>query len=115
MKFSDSFYGILLILLVSLSCFDAFASLLWVSHNFASEANPLMAALMEIDFNLFLFIKLGVTALCGIIFWKIRHRALAKWALFLSLIVYIYVFYKHMGILYEVICFHQTINQLING
>lgn len=114
MKCSDTFFAVFLVLLVGLSFFDAFASLLWVSHNFASEANPLMAALMEIDFNLFLVIKLGVTSICAYVLWRIRHRRLAPWALLFSVGVYTYILYKHMVIFYEVICFHNAIQQILN-
>ena len=105
----------LIIILVSLSVFDAFASALWVNWKFADEANPLMAALMDIDVSLFLYVKLGVTFFCGICFWKMRSHYLIKYALGLGVGIYSYIFYKHAVIAYNVIFFHHAINEMTRG
>ena len=114
-KHSDVFIGSLIIILISLSVFDAFASALWVNWKFADEANPLMAALMDVDLSLFLYVKLGVTFFCGICFWKMRAHYLTKYALFLGVGIYSYIFYKHAVIAYDVICFHNAIHEMTRG
>lgn len=112
LKFNDTFYAVLLTLLVLFSLIDGFASALWVNYNFANEANPLMAALMDIDLSLFLYIKIGVTLVCGILLWKIRYRPLAKIALVFALAIYTYILYKHIAITYEVICFYEAVDMI---
>ena len=108
-NFNDTLYAVLLSLLIMFSLIDGFASAIWVNYHFANEANPIMAALMDIDLSLFLYIKIGVTLICGILLWKIRYRPLAKIALVFALAIYTYVLYKHIAITYEVICFYEAV------
>lgn len=114
-KYYDQIFGGLLVFLMGFCIIDAFASALWVNHHYAGEANPLMAALMDVDLSLFMYVKLGVTFLSGIILWKIRQYPLAKYALAVCLITYGYIFYKHACIAYEVICFHNAIGEITSG
>ena len=114
-QFTDRLYATLLITLVGLGLLDAFASALWVNHHFASEANPLMAALMNIDLSLFLYVKIAVTTLCGFFLWRLRRQRLARYALILALVVYLYVFYKHCAIAYQVFTFYKAVNLITHG
>jgi hypothetical protein len=109
-KFNDTLYAVLLCLLVLFSLIDGFASAVWINYHFASEANPIMAVLMDIDLSLFLYIKIGVTLLCSLLLWKIRHHRLAKIALVFTLAIYTYILYKHIAIAYEVICFYAAVD-----
>lgn len=114
-KYYDHIFGVLLVFLMGFCIIDAFASAVWVNYHYADEANPLMAALMDIDLSLFMYVKLGVTSFAGIILWKIRRYRLAKYALAVCLVTYAYIFYKHACIAYEVVCFHNAINEMTSG
>mgnify|MGYP003629131779 CR=1 FL=1 len=94
--FWDHMMAFSLIILIFLGFFDAVATLVWINHEYATEANPLMAALINHNQALFLAIKLTVTLGCTAILWKIRDRAIAKVGVILALIVYLYILYKHI-------------------
>jgi hypothetical protein len=110
LKFNNTLYGVLLIFLLLFSLIDAFASAVWVNYRFADEANPLMAALMDIDLSLFLYIKITVTIVCCALLWRIRGRALAKAGVLVVLSIYTYILYKHIVIAYHVVCFYEAID-----
>ena len=114
-KFNDHVFITLLTLLMGFSFIDAFASALWVNHHFAAEANPLMAALMDIDLSVFLYVKLSVTIFCGIFLWKFRQRRLTKYALVLCLSIYTYILYKHIMIAHQVFVFYGVVHTLKAG
>ena len=109
-KVNNTLYGVMLTLLLLFSLIDAFASAVWVDYRFADEANPLMAALMDIDLSLFLYIKISVTIFCCALLWKIRERNVAKVGLLVVLTIYTYILYKHIMIGYQVACFYEVID-----
>ena len=84
------------VLIIILSCFDAFFTLLLLQKGIAYEANPVMKVLIETDnATLFVLAKTAITAACIIFlvahkhFWIIRNRVRTHAALFAALVAYV--------------------------
>ena len=84
------------VLIIILSCFDAFFTLLLLQKGIAYEANPVMKVLIESNnITLFVLTKTAITATCIIFlvahkhFWIIRNRIRTHMALFAALIAYL--------------------------
>ena len=77
------------ILLFSLNLFDALFTIYWVRNGFATEANHLMATLMEIGDLPFLAVKIAIGAVAATVLWRWRTLRLAKYGLTVALAVYI--------------------------
>lgn len=77
------------ILLFSLNLLDAVFTIYWVRHGFATEANHLMASLMEIGDLPFLAVKIAIGAVAATVLWRWRALRLARYGLTAALAVYV--------------------------
>ncbi len=77
------------ILLFSLNLLDAIFTIYWVRNGFATEANHLMATLMEIGDLHFLAVKLAIGAIAALVLWRWRTLRLARYGLTVALAVYV--------------------------
>ncbi|MFQ5470577.1 MAG: DUF5658 family protein [Gammaproteobacteria bacterium] len=90
---------VIIALTLVLSCTDAFFTLNLLKMG-ATEANPVMDALIKHDVNIFIYTKIAVTALCLLIllthknFWllknklKVNHLIIATFVCYFALINY---------------------------
>ena len=76
-------------LLFSLNLLDALLTIIWVRNGVATEANTLMASLLEMGDLTFLAAKLAMGTFAALIFIIGRDRPLAKYGVSLALAVYI--------------------------
>lgn len=58
---------------------DAILTLTWVKLQVADEANPIMAALLDINPWLFVLVKIGAVSASCVILWSLRGHKLSKW------------------------------------
>lgn len=85
-----------------LCAFDAIATLLHISHNVATEANPLMAYLINLSPMKFFFIKYFSTFLGVLILivhqWFPRIRSVLWWIVACYMLLglfHAFIFYRH--------------------
>ncbi len=76
---------------------DAVLTLLWVQSGFATEANPLIAEIVEEHAVLFVVSKLSLVSLGTALLWRHRHRPLAVVGIFAAFMVYYAVFLYHLS------------------
>jgi hypothetical protein len=95
-----SFFLILLMLL-TLNVFDAFATIYWIENKLAIEANPLMSEWIDLGTNYFVFLKLTIVSFCALLLWKVRDRKLTYFLLTPVFIIYIYVCAKHVNMFWN--------------
>lgn len=77
-----------LVVILSLNVIDAVVTLFWVSTGRASEANPLMAPLLQGNAVLFVLVKLSLVMLGVLVLWRFRRRRLAVVGIILVFLVY---------------------------
>jgi hypothetical protein len=80
--------GAILVGVILLNLVDAFSTLLVVTAGVATEANPLMAALLDTSPLLFLAGKLGLVSLGTWVLWRLRSSPLAAFGGFAVLLAY---------------------------
>jgi len=96
----DIKFFIILLFLMILNIIDALATAFWIENNLASEANPVMQTWLDISPTFFIVMKIFLVSVCGALLWKLRHRKLTYILLTPVLIIYTYIFFKHVSIAY---------------
>jgi len=77
-----------------LSCTDSLLTLILIQNGRATEANPVMKALIDSDTMLFIAVKAALTILCILFivahknFWLFKNRLRAKYILLATFIGY---------------------------
>ena len=95
---------------------DAFLTLHWINIRAAEESNPLMAALIDIDPLLFLFVKVvGVTSACVFLYFLRSHLATKISAVLVALVYYVVLLYHFLGGIREGLIRLPTENELISN
>jgi hypothetical protein len=79
-----------------LNFLDAILTLVWIQVGFATEANPIMDAVMKIHPGLFLLAKVALVSACLGILWAHRSRALARFCSVFGFSVYSMVIVYHV-------------------
>lgn len=82
-----------------LNGFDAAFTLLFVGAGLASEANPLMAELIDRSPMTFMLGKIVLVSLCVGLLWRLRHHRSTRSAALLAFIAYSAVMAQHLRIL----------------
>lgn len=88
--------GIVACVLV-LNLIDAVCTLVVVSLGLATEANPVMAGLIDTDPSLFMVGKLMLVSLGSYLLWRLRKRAAAVVSIFMAFMVYYCIFLFHLS------------------
>lgn len=83
------------ILLFVLNWLDAQLTIIWVRANMATEANGLMARLLEMGDAPFLGVKLAVGAFAAFVLYRCSHLRLARSGMKLALSLYVAVMFVH--------------------
>jgi len=77
-------------LLFSLNLLDALLTLIWVRNGIATEANRLMASLLDISDLTFLGVKIAIGTFAALVFLRWGHTSrLGRYGLSFALAVYI--------------------------
>lgn len=76
------------ILLFALNWLDAQLTILWVRLNIATEANSLMARVLDLGEGTFLFTKLAIGAFAAYVLYRCAHLPIARRGLKLVLGIY---------------------------
>ena len=79
-----------------LNFLDAILTLVWIQVGFATEANPIMDAVMKIHPGLFVLAKVALVSACLGILWTARHKALARFCTTFGFSVYSMVIVYHV-------------------
>ena len=103
MKYSTRLYVILLLFLAFLNIFDGIATGFFICQGVIAEANPLMAYLIETDLFLFLGVKFIVSLGALYLLWLRRESQLARVAILPVVFLYLYIFFKHLSIAFNVL------------
>ena len=77
---------------------DGFLTVLWVYGGIATEANPLLAAILEERVGLFWISKTILVGLGCVLLSRYRHYRVAQLGLFVSLLVYGAITFEHLRI-----------------
>jgi hypothetical protein len=88
--------GIVKAILV-LNLFDAIFTLLWVRAGLATEANEMMATLVNHHAVLFVVTKLGLVSLGSLLLYRYRRRPAAVIAIFIVFVVYYLILLYHLS------------------
>ena len=100
---SPQLFLLVLSLVFSLNLIDGLLTLIWVSTGIAEEANPIMAAWLEIGPLYFLSVKL--TLVTGLLFFihRFYSNLLARGLVLLVFLAYLMVLFIHLDILYWIV------------
>jgi len=83
------------LLLFTLNWLDAQLTILWVRLNVASEANGLMASLLNVGEVQFLAVKLAIGAFAAYVLYRSSHLPLARRGMRLVLAIYLGLMFIH--------------------
>mgnify|MGYP000409792410 CR=1 FL=1 len=83
-------------LLFLLNFFDAVLTIYWVRNGFATEANHLMAGLLDLGNAPFLTVKIAVGATAALVLSYWGHLKLARYGVTITLAVYLGLMVIHM-------------------
>lgn len=78
-----------------LNAIDGVLTVFWVFSGSASEANPIMDHLIEVDPVVFMTVKLVLVALGSYLLWRVRHKRAAVVAIFVLFMVYYGILVVH--------------------
>ncbi len=81
---------------IVLNLIDAVMTLWWVRSGFATEANLLLAHIVENHAVLFVTGKLALVSLGSLLLWRRRHHALAVIGIFAAFMLYYAVLLYHL-------------------
>lgn len=84
------------VLLFSLNLLDAFLTILWIRKGVATEANILMAFLLEISDLLFLFAKVSIGFIAMTVLRKWEKIRITRYGLKIAIAVYGFVILIHL-------------------
>ena len=84
------------VLLFILNIADAFLTVYWVRHGYATEGNHLMATLLELGNLPFLAVKFAIGMVAAFTFWNWKNFRLARFGLATALVLYIGVMGVHV-------------------
>lgn len=84
------------ILLFVLNILDAFLTVYWVRHGYATEGNHLMATLLELGNLPFLAVKFAIGLVAAYSFWNWKEFRLARFGLTTALVMYVGVMGVHL-------------------
>lgn len=76
------------VLLFVLNIIDAFLTVYWVRHGYASEGNHLMATLLDLGNLPFILVKVAVGIVAAYSFWNWKEFRLARVGLMVALVMY---------------------------
>ena len=76
--------------------FDAILTLIWISSGQATEANPLMAVLIEEHPVLFIVVKFALVFLGSTLLWRYRKRPLSVIFIFVAFLIYYFIILYHL-------------------
>ena len=79
-----------------LNFLDAILTLIWIQVGFATEANPVMDAVLKIHPGLFVLAKVAFVSACLGILWTARHKALARFCTVFGFSVYSLIIVYHV-------------------
>ena len=82
--------------LFSFNVLDGILTIHWILERRASEANPLMASLIDVHPVLFMTGKLTLVLLGSVLLWRLRRQPLAVCSLFAVFLVYYFVILYHL-------------------
>jgi hypothetical protein len=88
-------HGVVAAVLV-LNLLDALFTLVWVRAGLATEANPLVADLVNDHAVLFVIVKLGLVGLGSLLLWRRRGRPVAVVGIFTAFLAYYGVLLYHL-------------------
>lgn len=86
----------MLVALLVLNVIDAVMTLWAIRLGVATEANPIMAAALEIGEPVFLLTKLSVVGVGCAVLWAARHRRIAQIGTCVCVTVYVFLAAVHM-------------------
>ena len=101
MKFKNSTFAGLLILLIFLNYIDANATAYWFTEGIAYETNPIMQKLLNLSTTTFIYVKLIFVGCASVCLWFARKRKLTHILIIPIILIYIYVFILHCNIAYH--------------
>jgi hypothetical protein len=79
-----------------MNALDAVFTSWWVEAGWASEANPVMARVLEQGLGTFIFVKLAVAMAAALFLKRHGHRALAQVGVAAAVVVYAGVVFIHL-------------------
>jgi hypothetical protein len=79
-----------------LNLLDAVLTIYWVRHGFATEANHLMAELLEVGDIPFLTVKTSVGGLAAFVFFRWSYLPVARYGITLALAIYLGLMVVHI-------------------
>ena len=84
------------VLLFILNIVDAFLTVYWVRHGYATEGNHLMATLLDFGNLPFLAVKFAIGLVAAFSFWNWKEFRLARFGLATALVLYTGVMGVHL-------------------
>ena len=91
---------LLMLCCLSMSAFDALATVNHISNGIATEGNPVMSFFLHLGVPSFLLVKIGLTTVALALFYYWRRRTLSKIGLGIALVCYYAVMIYHI-LIYE--------------
>ncbi len=92
--------------LLVLNALDAVFTSWWVAAGWATEANPVMAQVLEHGLAAFIAVKLGLGMLVALILRPHAHRLIARVGVTAAVLAYVAVLFIHL---------HASASQVVDG
>lgn len=89
-------YGVALKVLLLLNALDAVFTSWWVAAGWATEANPVMAWVLEYGLAAFIFVKLGIGMAATLVLKPHGHRLIARVGVAAALLAYAAIAFIHL-------------------
>lgn len=94
------FWMVALALLVVMNGADACLTLLWVATGHATEANPVMEAMLHNGPALFMIVKMVLVGVGVITLRRLRHHWLAQYGMLASVLLYAMIIGHHVSYIF---------------
>lgn len=95
------FWMVALALLVVMNGADACLTLAWVVSGHATEANPVMEAMLHNGPAFFMVVKMALVGAGVITLRRLRHHWLAQYGMLASVLIYAMIIGQHVGYIFE--------------
>ncbi len=100
-------------LIFVINAIDGVLTIFWVFSGHASEANPIMDHLIEVDPVVFMGVKLALVAMGSYLLWRLRYKRIAVVSIFVLFTVYYGILVYHAYAFSSIVYPEETIEEAV--
>ena len=100
-------------LIFLINAVDGVLTIFWVFSGHATEANPIMDHLIDVDPVVFMAVKLCLVAMGSYLLWRLRYKRVAVVAVFVLFMVYYSILVMHAYAFSTIVFPEETIEEAV--